>query len=82
MAASVHQRIAFGERAVQKVRRIGSGFGVKGEAPLPMEAPPRVPEGGNQPMPPSQTCAAPGPQAGACGLAASRTHQPLAGKGD
>ena len=33
MAASVQQRIAFGERAGQKVRRIGSGFGVEGEAP-------------------------------------------------
>jgi hypothetical protein len=29
----VQQRIAFGERAGQKVRRIGSGFGVEGEAP-------------------------------------------------
>ena len=27
MAASVTQRIAFGERAGEKVRRIGSGFG-------------------------------------------------------
>jgi len=27
MAASMQQRIAFGERAGQKVRRIGSGFG-------------------------------------------------------
>src|SRR5262249_19571194 len=33
MAASVQQRIAFGERAGQKVRRIGSGFGYAGEAP-------------------------------------------------
>src|SRR6266567_8938351 len=33
MAASVQQRIAFGERAGQKVRRIGSGFGSEGEAP-------------------------------------------------
>jgi len=33
MAASVQQRIAFGERAGQQVRRIGSGFGVEGEAP-------------------------------------------------
>jgi len=33
MAASVQQRIAFGERAGQKVRRIGSGFGYEGEAP-------------------------------------------------
>ena len=33
MAASVQQRIAFGERAGQKVRRIGSGLGHEGEAP-------------------------------------------------
>src|SRR5437899_6092670 len=33
MAASVQQRIAFGERAGQQVRRIGSGFGHEGEAP-------------------------------------------------
>jgi putative transposase/transposase-like zinc-binding protein len=33
MAASVQQRLAFGERAGQKVRRIGAGFGVDGEAP-------------------------------------------------
>jgi Putative transposase len=33
MAASVMQRIAFGERAGQKVRRIGSGFGDEGERP-------------------------------------------------
>lgn len=33
MAASVRQRIAFGERAGQKVRRIGTGFGYEGEAP-------------------------------------------------
>ena len=33
MAASVQQRIAFGERAGQKVRRIGSGFGLEGERP-------------------------------------------------
>ena len=33
MAASVQQRIAFGERAGQHVRRIGSGFGSEGEAP-------------------------------------------------
>jgi len=33
MAASVKQRIAFGERAGQKVRRIGSGFGDEGERP-------------------------------------------------
>jgi hypothetical protein len=31
--ASVQQRIAFGERAGQKVRRIGSGFGYEGERP-------------------------------------------------
>ena len=34
MAASVQQRIAFGERAGQKVRRIGSGFGYDGERPI------------------------------------------------
>ena len=33
MAASVTQRIAFGERAGQQVRRIGSGFGYEGEVP-------------------------------------------------
>jgi hypothetical protein len=33
MAASVKQRIAFGERAGQKVRRIGSGFGYEGDRP-------------------------------------------------
>jgi hypothetical protein len=33
LAASVTQRIAFGERAGQKVRRIGAGFGSAGEAP-------------------------------------------------
>jgi hypothetical protein len=33
MAASVTQRIAFGERAGQNVRRIGSGFGYEGERP-------------------------------------------------
>jgi hypothetical protein len=33
MAASVQQRIAFGERAGQKVRRMGSGFGAEGETP-------------------------------------------------
>jgi len=32
-AASVQQRIAFGERAGQQVRRIGSGFGYEGEHP-------------------------------------------------
>jgi len=31
LAASVQQRLAFGERAGQRVRRIGSGFGVEGE---------------------------------------------------
>ena len=33
MAASVQQHIAFGERAGQRVRRIGAGFGDEGEAP-------------------------------------------------
>src|SRR5712691_6036142 len=33
MAASVTQRIAFGERAGQHVRRIGPGFGYEGERP-------------------------------------------------
>jgi hypothetical protein len=33
MAASVKQHIAFGERAGEKVRRIGSGFGYEGERP-------------------------------------------------
>jgi hypothetical protein len=33
MAASVQQRIAFGERAGQKVRRISAGFGHAGETP-------------------------------------------------
>jgi hypothetical protein len=33
MAASVRQRIAFGERTGEKVRRIGSGFGYEGERP-------------------------------------------------
>jgi Putative transposase len=33
LAASVQQRIAFGERAGQKVRRIGAGFGTEDEAP-------------------------------------------------
>jgi len=33
LAASVQQRIAFGERAGQKVRRMGSGFGSEGERP-------------------------------------------------
>src|SRR5262249_61706624 len=35
MAASVKQRIAFGERAGQHVRRIGSGFGYEGEGLRP-----------------------------------------------
>ena len=35
MAASVKQRIAFGERAGDKVRRIGSGFGSERAALLP-----------------------------------------------
>jgi hypothetical protein len=34
MAASVQQRIAFGERAGQQVRRIGAGCGDEGEAPM------------------------------------------------
>src|SRR5262249_42276286 len=33
LAASVQQCIAFGERASQQVRRIGTGFGHEGEAP-------------------------------------------------
>ncbi len=33
MSASVRQRIAFGERAGQRVRRIGAGFGAEGESP-------------------------------------------------
>ena len=33
MAASVQQHIAFGERAGQKVWRIGAGFGHAGETP-------------------------------------------------
>src|SRR5262245_27546951 len=33
LAASVQQRLAFGERAGQRVRRLGAGFGVDGEAP-------------------------------------------------
>jgi putative transposase/transposase-like zinc-binding protein len=33
MAASVQQRIGFGARAGQQVRRIGAGFGAEGEAP-------------------------------------------------
>ena len=33
LAASVQQRIAFGERAGQQVRRMGSGFGYLGESP-------------------------------------------------
>jgi hypothetical protein len=34
LAASVQQRLAFGERAGQQVRRMGSGFGAEGERPL------------------------------------------------
>src|SRR5438105_6404411 len=33
LAASVTQRIACGERAGQKVRRLGAGFGSEGESP-------------------------------------------------
>jgi hypothetical protein len=33
LAASVQQRLAFGERAGQQVRRLGTGFGAAGEAP-------------------------------------------------
>ena len=33
MAASVQHRLAYGERAGQQVRRLGSGFGFEGEAP-------------------------------------------------
>jgi Putative transposase len=33
LSASVQQRIAFGERAAQKVRRMGSGVGSEGERP-------------------------------------------------
>jgi hypothetical protein len=33
LIASVQQRIAYGERAGQKVRRIGAGFGYEGEHP-------------------------------------------------
>jgi hypothetical protein len=36
MATSVKLRIAFGERAGQKVQRIGSGFGDEGEHPTLM----------------------------------------------
>jgi hypothetical protein len=36
MAASVQQRIAFGERAGQQVRRLGAGFGYAGEHPALM----------------------------------------------
>jgi len=39
MAASVKQRIAFGERAGEKVRRIGSGFGYEGERPCTHRTP-------------------------------------------
>jgi hypothetical protein len=34
LAASVQQRIAFGERMGQKVRRLGAGFGAEGAAPM------------------------------------------------
>jgi hypothetical protein len=34
MAASIQGKIAFGERAGQKVRRVGSGFGYEQETPL------------------------------------------------
>ena len=34
LAASVQQRIAFGERAGQRVRRLGAGLGRAGEAPM------------------------------------------------
>ena len=34
LAASVQQHIAFGERAGEKVRRIGTGFGYEGESPM------------------------------------------------
>jgi hypothetical protein len=34
LAASVQQRIAFGERMGQKVRRLGAGFGSEGAAPM------------------------------------------------
>jgi hypothetical protein len=33
LATSVQQHLAFGERAGQRVRRLGAGFGVDGEAP-------------------------------------------------
>ena len=33
MAASVQQRVAYGERAGQQGRRIGAGLGSEGEAP-------------------------------------------------
>jgi hypothetical protein len=33
LAASVTPRLAFGERAGQQVRRIGSGFGYEGDSP-------------------------------------------------
>ncbi len=36
LAASVQQRLAFGERAGQQVRRMGSGFGDAGERPALM----------------------------------------------
>src|SRR5262249_6926380 len=36
LAASVTQRIAFGERTGQQVRRMGSGFGYEGASPVLM----------------------------------------------
>src|SRR4029453_1249091 len=35
LGPSVQQRLAFGERTGQQVRRLGSGFGAEGEAPKP-----------------------------------------------
>lgn len=34
MTASIQSKIAFGERAGEKVRRLGSGFGYEEETPL------------------------------------------------
>jgi hypothetical protein len=45
VATSVTQRIAFGERAGEKVQRIGSGFGSEGESPELKG--PRCASGGN-----------------------------------
>jgi hypothetical protein len=39
LAASVQQRIAFGERAGQQVRRMGSGFGAESERPRMLRQP-------------------------------------------